>query len=101
MKRRREIGPKIQKNTGLLIRYALIAVGAAAVGVVLMILLQKYIGPSTADDAKKSVLHLIPDVVLAVTIFAVLGLLFFGIRGYMMGVRSWQPFQRGRMKIKR
>jgi hypothetical protein len=101
MKRRRAIGPKIQKNTGILIRYVLAAVGAATVGIVLMILLQKFIGPSATDEGKKSALQLIPGVVLAATIVAVLGLLFFGVRGYMMGVRSWHPFQRGRMKIKR
>lgn len=61
----------------------------------------KFYRTAAGRCGEKTVLFLLPGVVLAVTILAVLSLLFFGVRGYIMGTRIWQPIQRGRMKIKR
>jgi hypothetical protein len=101
MKRRREIGPKIQRNRGILIRYILGALATAVVGTASIIVLQRVIGPSQAEPGKTSHLQIVPDIILAATILIVLGLGFFGVRGYMMGIRKREGVQRGRMKIKK
>lgn len=104
-KRRREIGPKKEKNLPALLRFAGIALLVAVVGVVIAWLLGRLIGPApvVATDEEKavSVFYYLPGMLVIATVLAVLALLFFGVRAYMMGTKVRQSIQQGRMKIKR
>jgi len=99
MKRRREIGPKKQKNRAGLIKFALLALAAGICGGGLAYLLHRLIGPGAEEGP--TLLHQLPGMLVAVTVLVVLGLLFFGVRKYLMGTKVRDSFQKSRMKIKR
>ncbi len=109
MKRRREIGPKRQKNRPALIKFIIWSLIAAVIGVSLTYLSYKLVGPdvSAAADAPQnaenegSFLAQIPAMILAATIMTVLALVFFGVRAYLMGTKVRFTLQSGRKKFKR
>lgn len=103
MKSRRKIGPKKQRNRRALLKYLFFAFLAILVGVGLWWVLRFFIGPAPLEDGGESVsiLYRLPGMVLILTILIVLGFLFFGIRGYMMGIRLRRSVQSSRMKLRR
>jgi len=111
MKRRREIGPKRQKNRTALIKFLLWALVAAVVGSTLTYLCYRLFGSTPLEPAASeagpeaknagSLLSWIHTMLLAATIITVLALVFFGIRAYLMGIKARFTLQSGRMKIKR
>jgi len=112
MKRRRELEPKREKNRSALIKFLLYALIAAIVGGGLTYLSYRLLGsiegepPATeaGGDAqpKISMLSQVPAMLLAASIMTVLGLLFFGVRAYLMGTKSRFTLQQNRrMKLKR
>ena len=111
MKRRREIGPKRQKNRPALIKFIIWSLVAAVIGFALTYLSYKLVGlvtdASAAADASQndenqgSFLTQIPAMILATTIMTVLALVFFGVRAYLMGTKARFTLQSGRKKFKR
>jgi len=106
MKHRRSLGPKKQKNTAVLVKFALFALAAVVVGLALAhladYLVVRLIGPPAADDDKKiSFLYDISGIIEIATLITVLALLFFGIRGFISGTRARASIQSSRMKIKK
>ena len=99
MKRRREIGPKKEKNRTGLIKFSLFALAAASLGCTLAYLLHRLIGQAPEDGP--TLLHQLPGMLVAVTLLVVLALLFFGVRKYLMGTKVRHSIQNTRMKIKR
>ena len=104
MKRRRDLGPKKQKNTAALKRFILWAVVAAVAGSLLAWLAHYLLGllPTRQDSEKGlSLIRQLPGMLLIVTSLTVLALLFFGTRAYLMGLKVRHTLQNKRMKIKR
>lgn len=108
MKRRREIGPKRQKNRPALIKYIIIALTVALAGAILAYVASWLIDTDspppndTNDEAQVSFLIQIPGTILVFTLLAVLSVLFFGARAYMMGTKSRYSLLTARKrKIKR
>lgn len=103
MKRRRTLEPKRQRNPGALKRFVLWALAAAVLGAALAYGLHRILlayAPAP-DPETPQLYHQLPGMILAVTVLAVLAVLFFGVRGYLMGFKVRQPLQAGRMKIRR
>ena len=89
MKRRRELGPKRQKNMAALIKYVLFAVAAVVSGSGLAFLANHFIGPQPADsDETISFLHHLSGIIIGITLLTVIGLLFFGFRAYFSGSKA-------------
>lgn len=119
MKRRREFGPKKQKNRSALIKFIILAAIVAVVGSGLACLIYMLIGepPVTAgsdpvptetgsaspgNDTSKDIsfLYRLPGLIAIVTAFAVLALLFFGIRAYLTGVQVRHAMLKSRKRPK-
>jgi ABC-type multidrug transport system fused ATPase/permease subunit len=103
MARRKELGPKMKKNTSALKRHILWAVIAAIIGGGLAGLAYYLIGllPAAEPEEGSSLIRQLPGMILLVMVLAVLGILFFGFRAYFMGKKTRHTFQSSRMKIKR
>lgn len=108
MKRRREIGPKRQKNRSALIKYIIIALTVALTGAILAYAASWLIGAEpappndTTETAQPSFLTNLPGTILVLTLMAVLGVLFFGARAYMTGTKARHSLLTARKtKIKR
>ena len=99
MKRRRNIGPKKQKNRSSLWRLTLYAAVAAVVGFALAALLSWLIGPAPQEDP--SVLQRLPGMIVVLTVLTTLAFIFFAVRAYLTGSKARHSLQSGRMKIKR
>ena len=108
MKRRRELEPKREKNRTALIKFLWWALVAAVIGGLLTYLSYRLGGKPPATEGggdeqpKISFLSQFPAMLLAATIMTVLGLVFFGVRAYLMGTKARFSLQHHRrMKIKR
>ncbi len=109
MKRRREIGPKKIKNRNTLVKYILCAVAVALVGLGLVYLAHKFTSPqqnvagdTNTTSGKVPLLQLLPGIILVATLLAVLGVLFFGVRAYLSGIKARHSILVGRTrKIKK
>ena len=103
VKRRREIGPKQIRNRSALVKFVLLAVAAAVIGSVLFVLADRWIGPPPKADSEEefSRIHLVPGMVLTVTLLTALALWFFGVRVYMTGTKARQSMLSKRGKITR
>ena len=106
MKRRRDIGPKRVKNRPALIKFIILALIVAALGIILAFTANYLIGPPpetpTQDSQEKnpSLIYLLPGLLGIITLLVVIALLFFGFRAYMMGTKSRKTIQAGRKKFK-
>ena len=96
MKTRRVLAPKRVRDRAKLVKFALLA-GAVALG-----------GTLLAWGLDRLVRHLgwkffrnFPTLILIVTGFAILALLFFGARAYLLGNDTRQSLQRTRMKFRK
>jgi hypothetical protein len=120
MKRRREFGPKREKNRSALIKFILLALLVAVGGSGLAYLAHSQIEPVPATSApdpldpcapvsgnseengpKVSFFQYLFVFILMATIMAVLGLLFFGVRAYLTGTKVRYSLAHSRGKIKR
>jgi len=120
MKRRREIGPKREKNRRALVKFILLALLVAIVGGGLAYLAYTMIEANpiardndgvkdTAADnnstdkekAKMPFFQYVFVMIVMATIMGVLGMLFFGMRAYMMGTKVRHSLTRSRGQIKR
>ena len=104
-KRRRAFGPKRKKNTKALIKFLALALAVAVVGLLIAWLLLWLIGsppeaPAEQTDKPVSILYSLPGMVLVAASLAVLALIFFGIRAYLMGTATRTPILKNRRKIK-
>ncbi len=101
MKRRREIGPKKLKNRSSLIKYLIFAFLAGLVGSVLAWVAHTYIPPPAEDSKEKvSLLSSLSGIIITGTILAVVGLVFFGMRGYLSGTKVKRGKLNARVKRK-
>ncbi len=102
MKRRRDLGPKKIKNRRVLIKFIIWAVVAAVVGAGLAYLAYYLLGLLPAVDPEKgtSVIRQLPGMLVIVTILTVIGILFFGVRGYLSGSKVRHSLQSSRVKFK-
>ena len=106
MKRRRDLGPKRVKNRPALIKFIILALIVAAIGISLAFIANYLIGPppenSTLDSQEKnpSLIFLLPGLLGIITLLAVIALLFFGFRAYMMGTKARKTLQADRKKFK-
>ena len=83
----------------------LLALAVAVVGLLIAWLLDWLIGSPPADaseqnDKPVSILYHLPGMVIIAATLAVLALLFFGIRAYLMGISTRAPILKNRRKIK-
>jgi hypothetical protein len=101
MKRRRTLEPRRIRNAGGLRKFLLLALAAAVVGGLLAWLLAAWLPPVDPQAEKIPLYHRLPGMVGLLTVLAVLGLLFFGVRAYLSGSPARLSLQRTRMKIKR
>jgi len=106
MKHRRELAPKKQKNTTVLVKFTLLALVSVLIGLSLAYLADylvvHFIGPPAAGDEKKaSFLYDISGIIEIATLITVLAMLFFGIRGFLSGTKARASIQSSRMKIKK
>ena len=101
MKRRREIGPKKLKNRSALIKYLIFAFLAGLVGSALAWLAHTYIGPPVEKSEEEvSLLSSLSGIIITGTILAVVGLVFFGVRGYLSGTKVKRGLLNARAKRK-
>jgi len=104
MKHRRELGPKRQPNRPALFRFLLYAGLAALAGSALAYLAYRLgVSRRPADPRQQgsTFLQLLPVMIVAATVLTILGLLFFGLRAYLSGVKARHSLQSSRMKIRR
>ncbi len=86
MKHRSTIKFKKQRNWAALKRYLLLAAVTAAAGGGLSYLLFRLVGqPNVENQEKVTLLHQLPGMMLTATLLAVLAVLFFGFRAWLMG----------------
>ena len=101
MKRRREIGPKREKNRSALIKYIIFAIIAAVVGSGLAVLADHFKAPPADDEEiSLSFFHYVFVMIVMATIMSVLGLLFFGVRAYLTGSKARHSMLSSRNKRK-
>ena len=119
MKRRREFGPKKQKNRPALIKFIILAMIVAVVGSGLACLVYMLIGepptpaepdpvptengstsPENGTSEDISFFYRLPVLIVMVTAFAVLALLFFGIRAYLTGIQVRHAMLKSRRRSK-
>ena len=103
MRRRREIAPKIRKNTAALKKYLFWALVALVAGCLLAYLLGLLIAkiPPPEDQETVSAFRKMPEVVIVLTILTMLGFVFFGVRAYLMGTKVRHTILNRRSRLKR
>ena len=103
MKRRRELGPKREKNRPALIRFLIYALIAAIAGAVLAYVTDWLLGepPKVEPEQDVPLRFRFPGMILIAAAVTVLALIFFGVRAYMMGTKKRLALQSRRMKLKR
>ena len=140
MKRRRELGPRKERNRSALIKFLLLALLAAVIGVTLSVLVYTQIetpqaedrnegfndrtnepaakppplreappagarqAPLAQDEKKPSgvpVLGVVFGFLVLATVMTVLGLVFFGVRAYLLGIKVQQSLTQSRGKLRR
>jgi len=107
MKRRREISPKMVRNKRALVKYVLLAVLVGVCGSGLTYLAGRSGGGEQSVDGDSAVgtwagiLKTISGGLLLATVVGTVGLVFFGVRAYLMGTKGRFSLQSNRMKIKK